>query len=104
MVVKHQARINQGDLQESANKCNQLHINMMGLNGFEPLTSSLSVTRSNQLSYKPEQPCKAPPADSKGLLRFARSPDPPSSNDLSLKSRAGRADFSGCIVSPRLVV
>ncbi len=27
----------------------------MGLNGFEPLTSSLSVTRSNQLSYKPEQ-------------------------------------------------
>ena len=25
----------------------------MGLNGFEPLTSSLSVTRSNQLSYKP---------------------------------------------------
>ena len=35
MVVKHQARINQGDLQESANKCNQLHINMMGLNGLE---------------------------------------------------------------------
>jgi hypothetical protein len=25
----------------------------LGLNGFEPLTSSLSVTRSNQLSYKP---------------------------------------------------
>ncbi len=26
---------------------------MVGLNGFEPLASSLSGTRSNQLSYKP---------------------------------------------------
>ena len=41
------------------------HINKMGLNGFEPLTSSLSVTRSNQLSYKPEQPGGASPANSK---------------------------------------
>ncbi len=100
----HEAKTENRDISQD---CIGMHVSAcedMGLNGFEPLTSSLSVTRSNQLSYKPEQPCKAPPADSKGLLRFARSPDPLSSNDLSLKSRAGRADFSGCIVSPRLVV
>ena len=28
-------------------------LNVVGLNGFEPLASSLSGTRSNQLSYKP---------------------------------------------------
>ena len=28
---------------------------MVGLRGLEPLTSSLSVTRSNQLSYSPEE-------------------------------------------------
>lgn len=27
---------------------------LVGLNGFEPLASSLSGTRSNQLSYKPD--------------------------------------------------
>src|SRR3954452_22871605 len=31
---------------------------MMGLNGVEPLTSSLSATRSNQLSYKPFYRCR----------------------------------------------
>ena len=29
------------------------HINLVGISGLEPETSSLSVTRSNQLSYIP---------------------------------------------------
>lgn len=29
---------------------------MVGLTGFEPVTSSLSEMRSNQLSYRPKKP------------------------------------------------
>ena len=31
---------------------------LVGLSGFEPLTSRLSGVRSNQLSYRPRIPCK----------------------------------------------
>jgi hypothetical protein len=31
----------------------KIYINMVGLSGFEPLTSRLSGARSNQLSYRP---------------------------------------------------
>jgi hypothetical protein len=37
-------------------KCCDLPPPEVGLNGVEPLTSSLSATRSNQLSYKPLAP------------------------------------------------
>jgi hypothetical protein len=45
----------------------------MGPNGFEPSTSSLSGTRSNQLSYEPEPPGRLPfgsgTEDCKGIWR-----------------------------------
>ena len=51
----------------------------LGLSGVEPLTSSLSATRSNQLSYKPFQ--------SRGFLpKVIRNP----SYDPHPASQAGR--------------
>ena len=57
---------------------------MVGVLGFEPRTSSLSGTRSNQLSYTPLFPLKAPPfghgprvfcfAKASGTFRGPRSP------------------------------
>jgi hypothetical protein len=39
----------------------KIFINMVGLSGFEPLTSRLSGARSNQLSYRPvKKPGKSP--------------------------------------------
>ena len=57
---------------------------MVGVLGFEPRTSSLSGTRSNQLSYTPSNPLKVPPfghgprvfcfAKASGTFRGPRSP------------------------------
>ena len=57
---------------------------MVGVLGFEPRTSSLSGTRSNQLSYTPLFPLKVPPfghgprvfcfAKASGTFRGPRSP------------------------------
>ena len=47
--------------------------NMVGVLGFEPRTSSLSGTRSNQLSYTPSSP--------KSCLPFGHGPQAPASRD-----------------------
>ena len=60
--------------------------NMVGVLGFEPRTSSLSGTRSNQLSYTPGFPQKRPP--------FGHGPRVRS----NFRPAAGR--FRGCPRSP----
>ena len=44
--------------------------NLVGLTGIEPVTSSLSGTRSNQLSYKPMSPGRGAEHSISMLVRF----------------------------------
>ena len=44
--------------------------NLVGLTGIEPVTSSLSGTRSNQLSYKPMSPGRGAEHSDETLVRF----------------------------------
>ena len=47
--------------------------NLVGLSGFEPLTSRLSGVRSNQLSYRPASKLLEPAsADSHSLLLYTK--------------------------------
>ena len=63
--------------------------NMVGVLGFEPRTSSLSGTRSNQLSYTPSSP--------KSCLPFGHGPQAPASRDCYFSgARLGIDNLSGC--------
>ena len=49
--------------------------NLVGLTGIEPVTSSLSGTRSNQLSYKPMSPGRGAEHFDAMLVRFNLPPE-----------------------------
>ena len=87
---------------------------MVGVLGFEPRTSSLSGTRSNQLSYTPLNPLKVPPfghgprvfcfAKASGTFRGPRSPAfraaPPYSclRDWMMSARTGSYQISRPVI------
>ena len=87
---------------------------MVGVLGFEPRTSSLSGTRSNQLSYTPLFPLKVPPfgqgprvfcfAKASGTFRGPRSPAfraaPPYSclRDWMMSARTGSYQISRPVI------
>ena len=87
---------------------------MVGVLGFEPRTSSLSGTRSNQLSYTPSNPLKVPPfghgprvfcfAKASGTFRGPRSPAfraaPPYSclRDWMMSARTGSYQISRPVI------